>query len=389
MESEHLRHRAELVRLADSSFSELVAAEATRRGIEAKDPWRREWAEFDPGVEPFASMLYAAASGPQVRVTVHRIDPGDAVPDAAGWVRIVPVGEDNALDGLATLLERHPAAIIVRYRPGKRCVLRVGDGAAVRYAKLVDPATGAMLHDVAVALTAARLEGRVAFRVAEPDHFDAEIGALWQHAVAGTDVIDALRTTTAPTISRRIGRALGELTVSGVPAVRHISVEDQLARSARAAAHVRRRVPALTATIDRVMAELAERHRATGPAARWPVHGSPHARQWLDDGETLGLVDFDRFATGDPELDLATYLGELDFERQLAQPVPELAAALYDGFESTGPRLDRNLLGAYRAHKRLAKVARTAKAIRPDGDDRAMRHLRRVVASLDDADALG
>ena len=48
MESEHERHRAELVRLADPSFSDFVAAQATRRGIEAEEPWRREWAEFDP-----------------------------------------------------------------------------------------------------------------------------------------------------------------------------------------------------------------------------------------------------------------------------------------------------------------------------------------------------
>ena len=39
-----------------------------------------------------------------------------------------------------------------------------------------------------------------------------------------------------------------------------------------------------------------------------PVHGAPHQHQWLADGQRLGLIDFDRFALGDPELDLAVTL---------------------------------------------------------------------------------
>ncbi len=44
--------------------------------------------------------------------------------------------------------------------------------------------------------------------------------------------------------------------------------------------------------------------------------------------------------------------------------------------------LEPSLLAAYRAHKRLAKALRTARALRPDGDERAERHLARAAECL-------
>jgi len=84
-------------------------------------------------------------------------------------------------------------------------------------------------------------------------------------------------------------------------------------------------------------------------------------------------------ARGDPELDAAVFLAELDFEDDLQLPVDELEDAYIAGAEAIGLSLDHQLLLAYRGHKRLAKALRSARAVRPDGDQRAEAHLRRAL----------
>jgi len=105
--------------------------------------------------------------------------------------------------------------------------------------------------------------------------------------------------------------------------------------------------------------------------------------QWLiDRAGRLGLVDFDRYALGEPELDLATFLVELETESPRAVPMAELEEAVVAGFRAAGGTVDPGRLALYTAHKRLAKVARTAAALRPDAEDRARAHLDRLAPAL-------
>ena len=60
----------------------------------------------------------------------------------------------------------------------------------------------------------------------------------------------------------------------------------------------------------------------------------------------------------------------------------ELEAAAVAGFRAAGGRLDPDRLVLWTAHKRLAKVARTAAALRPDAEARARAHLDRLVPTL-------
>ena len=53
------------------------------------------------------------------------------------------------------------------------------------------------------------------------------------------------------------------------------------------------------------------------------------------------------------------------------------------GYEAVAGRLDRRLLLAYRAAGRLATARRRARAVRPDGPERAERAMAQAVAVLD------
>jgi aminoglycoside phosphotransferase (APT) family kinase protein len=105
--------------------------------------------------------------------------------------------------------------------------------------------------------------------------------------------------------------------------------------------------------------------------------------QWLDDDDALGLIDFDRFAAGEPEFDAATLVADLEYEHERIAAMEDLTAAVIDGYATSGVMLDDQRLRLHRAAKQLAKVARTANSDRPDRASQASRHLTGVEQTLD------
>ena len=69
----------------------------------------------------------------------------------------------------------------------------------------------------------------------------------------------------------------------------------------------------LSKSVDTLLDKLRQVH-AAGQNRYRPIHGDLAAGQWVFDGSRLGLIDFDDFASGDSELDVATFLAELEFE---------------------------------------------------------------------------
>jgi len=127
---------------------------------------------------------------------------------------------------------------------------------------------------------------------------------------------------------------------------------------------------------------LARLHDRLGPRRLVPVHGAAHPGQWLvDETGRLGLVDFDRFAWGEPEFDLASFLVEREaLDKGRTGEAFEDAAV--GGFREVAGRIDAERLALYVAYRRLARVARLAAGLRPDGGDRAARALEEVEVVL-------
>ncbi|HEX9995220.1 MAG TPA: phosphotransferase, partial [Acidimicrobiales bacterium] len=217
--------------------------------------------------------------------------------------------------------------------------------------------------------------GALGFAVARPDRHDQATGAVWHHEVPGRPVEPLVLGPGAPAVAHRLGEALGRLGRAPVAPVARAGRADQLARTGRAVERAARALPPLAGELRARLAALAAAAGALPPERSVPVHGAPHVHQWLLDGDRLGLVDFDRFAMGEPELDLATFVAELRSERRLTVPLADLEGALCAGYEAAGRPVDPAVLAWYRSHKLLSKVTRAAWAVRPDGDDRAARHL--------------
>jgi len=353
--------------------------------------WVRTYGRFTPGRSPFATLVFEAQLPRQqlvhVEVSADRpLATGETAAydcdETLGWLRVTRLEADRSLPGLAAVLA-HPGDVrVVRYRPGRRCTLRVTHGEVTRYAKVFETDAGARLFEESQWLWRATLAGEFGFVVAKPDCWDGETRTLWHHEVAGVPVPAELRGRAAPELVQRIGRAAASITRASL--VPNLVFDDarQVERSRQYVKELTRTVPRLAPIAHTLLTRLSTLHASFDRRRLRPIHGAPHPSQWLQGQDGLGLVDFDRLAFGDPELDAATFLGELEFEGGLTIPAERLGDLFLTAYESVSGPLDRPLLSAYLAHKRLAKSLRLARSFAADGDARAERTLDVALAGL-------
>ena len=199
----------------------------------------------------------------------------------------------------------------------------------------------------------------------------------------GTPLEPLLVGAQALRFARQVGVSLGELAVSTLRPGRVDDAARQLARTRRGLARASDAAPSLAADLDRAASVLARAHERLPPRVLAPIHGAAHLGQWLvDDAGGLGLIDFDRFAMGEPEFDLATFVVEL-LATSDAHASVGLEGAVLDGFRSVAGEPDPERLDLYLLHKRLGRAARAAAGLGPDGEDRARRQLGELAPALE------
>jgi hypothetical protein len=311
-----------------------------------------------------ATLLYERQhGGPALRIV--RLGRGEQIVDGLGNIEIADWSRDEALPMLADIYARHPYLEPVRYRPGKRCTFK-STGKHAYYAKVVVDDRGAEIIRHGQMLWAAAQEGRLGFGVARPAGWLPSMQMIVHHALPGLPVVDTLGGEGGLALARKLGAANASLAQSGLQPQARYDYGWQMKRTAKYANRLHRWLPAAASLLD----EILDRLSLIEPgAADKPIHGAPHAHQWLRDGDQLYLVDFDRFGLGDPELEVATFLAEWDFESDSF--MAGVGDAYFDGFASVMP-LNHRLVGAYRLHKYVAKALRTLTAIRLDAAERAL-----------------
>ncbi len=269
---------------------------------------------------------------------------------------------DPALPILVQVEQRHAGAIPVRYRPGKRCTLRKDE----LFLKCVADQRGAQIDRDARLLWQAASEGQLGFGVARPRGWLPSLQMIVQQRVPGDPVVDRLWSADGAALAGQLGAANATLANATIPVAHRFTYADQMQRTDKYARRLAKWLPETQALTSLIQLRLA----AVKPGrADHPIHGAPHAHQWLDGPQGAMLVDFDRFSLGDPELDAATFVAEADFEDS---PHAVAAGEAYlAGFDSIH-LLDPRLVLAYRVHKHVAKALRTATAIRADAAERAL-----------------
>ncbi|GEM_PF-6650036 len=344
-------------------------------GADAVDGWSFDWGRVVDAASGRVQAVYTAPCAPTCVIEAW----GSLHPTTRSIYRLT---DDPRLDTLARVLRRAPNLSVVRYRPGKRCMLSGSDRAP--FVKVFNDGRGARMFEEAQALwRAARRD--IDVDVACPISYEPALRALTHARVDGVSIAGSLRRD-GGVLARRLGSAAASIAVSPlVPrsAVRH---GDELDRSCARAVEIAALIPAVAPRLERVVFELGVRHGRLPERPLRPTHGSPHMSQWLLDGDDLALVDFDRFSWADPELDVATFVGE--YTDEATANVPAVIEGFVAGYCDTYGALDPKRLDLYRCHKRIAKAYRVARSFRPDVERRVTRHLDEAMDVLQGAETV-
>jgi hypothetical protein len=346
---------AELVRL-------ILQDDPARAKLNGGDDWQRVYGRMSA---QGAVLVYEDKGKPETAIAASVTEDGSV--SMRRW------SDDPALPALGQLVRSHPGASPVRYRPGKRCTLRK-DGL---FLKCVADDRGCAINRDARLLWAAARQGMLGFGVARPGGWLPSFRMMAQHKVAGRPIVEALRSGDGAVLAKRLGSANATLAEASLTPSGRATYADQMKRTGKYAQRLAKYVAQSAPILDRLMSQLADVE--PGKADR-PIHGAPHAHQWLDGPEGLQLVDFDRFGLSDPEVDVATFMAEADFEDW--PDAGAIGAAYRDGFEERRP-LKAGLVKAYRVHKHIAKALRTATAIRLDAEERTLEILAGAQALLE------
>lgn len=347
--------------------------------------WRRTHGRLYAGKSPWAVLVYVAddRSAVQVRL-LDESSVGAGAPGTGwlpvgplGWMHVLPCEADPRLPGLSAVLRHLEEPTVVRYRPGNRCTVRGLAPAGPCFVKVLADIVDD--QGEARARWDAATSGALSFAVAEPLGWDERTRSSWYGVVPGHPLVDVLASPRGAEHGWRVGQALGELAVSALRPSRAVDATQQLARTHRGLARAAAAVPALAEDVRTVADALADIHRRLGGRRLAPSHGAAHLGQWLvDDRGRLGLVDFDRYALGEPEFDLATFFVELRAEPSLSSWAPDIEQAVLGAFSAVAGEPDHDRIQVYALHKELSRLARFATALRPDAGERAARHLRKL-----------
>jgi hypothetical protein len=273
-----------------------------------------------------------AAAGWGARMTAYPFPHDPGLPTLAQALdgRVLAASVDGALappDGGGGRLIRCRVEPL-RYRPGRRCTLRVETAYAspagavatcVRYAKLYhDADKAAAVHETMRRVAAAPALTAAGAVPARPVAFVPDLALMVLAPVPGVPLAALLGRAGAVGDARaeagtvRAAEAVAALHAAALAAPRVRAVAPSLARMGRRAAAVSPVDGRLAAAMGALAGALAERLPAVEAEARITLlHGDCKPSQFLLAGETVGMLDFDHAGMGDAACDVGDFLGAL------------------------------------------------------------------------------
>ncbi|HET9872420.1 MAG TPA: phosphotransferase [Propionibacteriaceae bacterium] len=231
-----------------------------------------------------------------------------------GQVVLQPGGADRVLKSLPRLAA-DPTALLVSHRPERRAVLRVRSGPETIYTKVVARNKAAGLERVS------RRAAGLGLRTPAVSDVDAARGIVTTSALPGVPLHELLGGPRAAAACEATGAALAALHRLPVPA--DLPLHTESAEMAVAAAW-RSHADALNAPLafaDRSaggdLAQVCATPTGQVGRAAVLVHRDFHDKQVIvDEDNSVGILDFDLMAMGEPALDLANLLVHLELRQR-------------------------------------------------------------------------
>lgn len=273
--------------------------------------------------------------------------------------------QDKKLTTAAQFFQKFQNAELLKYAPEKRGLFRVEIERADYFVKLYPKKfqrdnRGAKIHFAGQEFWELSQKGKLNFRVPVPVFWDSETRTLWQKKLEGDPAIEFLKNGNSKEITFQIGQAIAAIADSAIVSARLFDCDEQIKDSSDFAEETAAKFPQLRDEIEKLLNFLAESHRFQKTQIFVPAHGDMHIDQWLFDGKTLGLLDFEDFSYAEIERDLAFFIVQIKAEYGEEICAENVEKDFLAGFESSGKKINETLLNIYKAHKWLAKAAKVS-----------------------------
>ncbi len=230
-----------------------------------------------------------------------------------------------------------------------------------------------------------------AVKSCRPLGYDAALRTVWSLGVEGLPLVQVINRANHAPYLERLGRSLAAVHAGnpddvGTPDA--ISVAELLADCLKKIDKLSRACPPCAQPLS-LLAESAlsigQRLAADGALAGRVLHGDFHIDQVLAHGDEIYLFDFDSFALGDPEQDLAEFIVGLLFYGFEPDVVRLMAQTLVQSYSAAAPwavRYDR--LRWYAQVEHVTRAYRFYRQQRPGWEVA----LQKAVSNLEDLDAV-
>ena len=251
-----------------------------------------------------------------------------------------------------------PAVRAVRYRPGQRHVIEVRGSDTAMFVKVGAPSANANVLAGADAIRVALAARPV--KVVDAVWVDDELGAIGYQALPGRPLSAIVRAASAGAVDalRATGELFAVLHNRGTPtaALPTIDPRTEAAAVMRACEHALVLEPSLRDPLGALVADVITVLGEDGDTASAVLHGDAKCDHILMSGATLGLIDIDAVAIGDPAFDIARLLADLVW---LSPPglLPVFRAALLAGVGNRQPNVAQRV-AAWEALARVKQAAR-------------------------------
>ncbi len=269
------------------------------------------------------------------------------------------VVDDSELDTLSIIFRENPTAKIIKYLPHKRCLLNIEKGGKEYFVKVYPKKffkhdRGQRIHEIGESLWQFSEDGKVNFSVPKSVCWDSKTRTIWQEKVSGNVANNFPTTSGGERISFEIGKGVAHISNLEITPPRFFDRREQLKDSQEFVGKIKEIAPNLK---DKAEVILALFETVDLPAEKLvPIHGDMHLDQWLFDGMTLILLDFEDFSLGEIERDLASFIVQI--KHQYPQMDVSIINSFLEGFRSNGDPENERLMSFYSAHKWLAKAAK-------------------------------
>lgn len=296
---------------------------------------------------------------------------------------------------------------IAGYFPEHACCIRVG----IRFSDRHEPGEwvvfGKTSFDDRGADTLAAMQwlwqspaqGGGRLGLARPLCYQAAHRLVWQESVPG-ETVESLLLAGAPArpLFSRIGLAVAELHRQALPGLRVVHASDALATLCESSRLLGLAEPSMARRIEALARTLAAHDVAGDVSWRTTLHGDLHLNNMLADSGNLYLVDFDSLRSGNPAIELGSFVAALHYRgllhRTSEQDSRDSAGAFLSAYESvSGTPVSRREIAWHAAaaliHERMSRCLTSLKPGRFELMDALLRRAEVLCADAFDHSRLG